>query len=764
MNRAPTEQPDSHAARCSREADKRADRAIAMLCAAIFAVLCCLPAHAQTVGTVVRVPLTIDYLTLGEALKRQVYTQPGGSAVLWTGSNSCQYLVAQNPVFSSAGESDVKLETQAQLSLGMSVGGTCISPISWKGIIEAEAAPYIAPGMMLRFHVTDLNLYNEQHQKTLIAGRGFDLVKRYFIPEFEGFGFDLNPATRDLAALAEEAAPPDVADRVRAALATLRAEPNITVLAGGVGATLDITLPFVATPVPSAAPTPAPLTPAEVAAFQKTLDEWDAFLVFAIKQLGETHSDPILRDQLFNLLLDSRYRLVAALANPASGGPDPVRILFLHEWRRLGEIIRGAAHRGTLGDRSLEFLSFISAGDALFALDEAAPALGMRISAADLRRLARIMAPGVKTDPLAFSYAEDPELRRMFGFTGEPLHEAPAPSPAQSPSPAGVSSPSPAAASSPTISPTSSPASSPMLSPIPSPPPTPAPAASPSASPATSPTHSPTATPRASATAAPSPTPQAKPSASSTPAAQSVPAPSPSSGLSSWLDVPIRLLSPASACAAEPQPRASSDPVPRNLIALGNSLRRAVVTDENARVYHDQMRELLDLSALHTLVTEQVPARYRAMYQRLVKSVAWQESCWRQFVLKNGRVTWLESSTGDIGLMQVNRRVWRGFYNIRMLEWDVVYNASAGSEILAHLMLDFSNSRRARAGYPGALARSTYAAYNGGPSKYLRWRGRESRVERLIDRSFWDKYQAVAHGKTIDILSCATQWGKTPAH
>lgn len=717
------------------------------LCAVLLVAVYCLPARAQSAGTVVRVPITIDYLTLGEALKQQIYTQPGGRAELWTGSDPCQYLVAKDPVFSSAGPATVRLETHAQLNVGMSVGGTCISPISWTGIIEAEATPYIAPGMMLRFHVSDINLYNEQHQKTLIAGHGFDLVKRYFIPQFEGFGFDLNPATHQLATLAEEAAPPDVAERVRAALATLRAEPAIKVLPNGVGATLDVTLPFVAMPTPSVTPTAAPLTPAEVAAFQKTLDDWDAFVVFAIKQLGQTSADPILRKQLFNLLLDNRYRLVAAVANPASGGPDPVRLLFLDEWQRLGEIIRDAVSRGTLGNRSLEFLSFISAGDALFALDEAAPALGMRISAADLRRLARIMAPGVTTDPLAFSYAEDPELRRMFGFRGEPMHETPAPSATASANPSPGASPAASATPSPTASAS------------------PAPTSSPTPSSASSSMASPSVTPSASATPSP-PTPHPTSTVSPIPTRAAQPSPTPpASGHSSWLNIPIRLLSPDSACAAEPHPRASGEPVSSHLRALGNSLRRAVVTDDNARRYHQRMRELLDLSAERTVRIEQVPVRYRATYLRLVNSVAWQESCWRQFVLKNGRVTWLESSTGDIGLMQVNRRVWRGFYDIRMLEWDVVYNAGAGAQILAHLMLDISDTRHNPAlGEPGPLARSTYAAYNGGPSRYLRWRGRESRIERLIDRSFWEKYQAIEHGKTIDILSCAAQWGKTPGH
>ena len=45
------------------------------------------------------------------------------------------------------------------------------------------------------------------------------------------------------------------------------------------------------------------------------------------------------------------------------------------------------------------------------AVDQAfATALGMRISAEDLRRLAHIMAPVAKGDPLEFNFDEDPEL------------------------------------------------------------------------------------------------------------------------------------------------------------------------------------------------------------------------------------------------------------------------------------------------------------------------------------------------------------------
>jgi hypothetical protein len=144
----------------------------------------------------------------------------------------------------------------------------------------------------------------------------------------------------------------------------------------------------------------------------------------------------------------------------------------------------------------------------------------------------------------------------------------------------------------------------------------------------------------------------------------------------------------------------------------------------------------------------------------MVKATAWQESCWRQFVLDGNRVTYLESSTHDLGLMQVNKYVWRGFYNIDRLEWDVLYNASAGMEILARLLDDLELKRGAfTASNPDELARSIYAAYNGGPGSYRRWHTREAKPIRAIDNSFWAKYQAVLQGHQIDVLSCAEEWG-----
>src|SRR4029450_9128342 len=74
------------------------------------------------------------------------------------------------------------------------------------------------------------------------------------------------------------------------------------------------------------------------------------------------------------------------------------------------------------------------------------------------------------------------------------------------------------------------------------------------------------------------------------------------------------------------------------------------------------------------------------LFRDLVKTVAWQESCWRQFVRDRSGVVPIQSSTGDFGMMQINVRVGRGFFNPVKLRWSAGYNAGAGAEILWQLL------------------------------------------------------------------------------
>jgi hypothetical protein len=628
-----------------------------------------------------RVPLTIPYPTLSEALKAQLYNGAGHRADLWRESD-CQYLYAENPRFSGAGNL-LRLESDANLNLGTLVGPNCIDAISWQGIVQVLAAPYVTRDWKLKFRVQDLNLYNPEHQKTAIAGHGFDLVKGYFVPPLEQFSFDLKTPVVQLAQLIEAGAPDEYHGQVTQALATLSTVPPAIASANGLRVTLRMYLPP-GLHVPSVAPRQT-LTQADLDAWENALDAWDAFVVFAVKQLGASIADQPTREELLDLLLDSRHRLVKVLAQPQpGGGPDPVRLLFIDTWSRFGRIVQRAAERGLLGNRTLEFLSFISAGDALIAFDQAAPALGMRITAQDLRGLAHIMAPRLNADPLTFSFDEDPELQKLFHIR----------------------------------------------------PPLALPDALPNG-------------PDDAPDLAPSPPEPDGHSAAGSPARDFL------ARLMSWISPPALAATMAVVT------------IDHEILEVALHLRRKLPERADLPDYAADVGQLLDLSASRAIDDDYLEAEYGSTTRRLVRSAAWQESCWRQFVRRGKRITYLESSSHDLGLMQVNKYVWRGFYSIPRLEWDIAYNAGAGAQILLRRLRDCARDAAGKgvAASSDDLVRSAYSAYNGGPASCNRWNNLgESSEKAVIDISFWLKYQALEQGSSFDILQCAAQWDHAPGH
>ena len=148
---------------------------------------------------------------------------------------------------------------------------------------------------------------------------------------------------------------------------------------------------------------------------------------------------------------------------------------------------------------------------------------------------------------------------------------------------------------------------------------------------------------------------------------------------------------------------------------------------------------------------------YHDLFKKLVLATAWQESCWRQFVEDDGRIEPLISSTGDVGLMQMNERVWRGFYDLQKLRWDINYNSIAGSEVLLDYLVKYAIKRNEQrhAGGLDNLARASYSAYNGGPGKVSRYReSNVSSYHKKVDAAFWKKYQRIDDGHQSSIARC----------
>ncbi len=197
---------------------------------------------------------------------------------------------------------------------------------------------------------------------------------------------------------------------------------------------------------------------------------------------------------------------------------------------------------------------------------------------------------------------------------------------------------------------------------------------------------------------------------------------------------------------------------PRAVAADTGRLNRWSPKPEELADYLPQLAALLHTSATTALARRNLEPAQEQLFRRLVLATAWQESCWRQYVVSDERkLVPLRSGTGDVGLMQMNERVWRGFYDQQQLRWDIAYNGAAGAEVL----LDYLVKQAIRKGehkQPGGLsnlARSAYSAYNGGPSQFSRYRSKSaSAYGKKVDAAFWDKYQQVAAGNEMSVSRC----------
>ena len=171
--------------------------------------------------------------------------------------------------------------------------------------------------------------------------------------------------------------------------------------------------------------------------------------------------------------------------------------------------------------------------------------------------------------------------------------------------------------------------------------------------------------------------------------------------------------------------------------------------------YLSEVRKLLTQSSNAALAKTKMAPQYAPLFRQIVFSAAWQESCWRQFVKKGEKLAPLASSTGDLGLMQVNRNTWRGLYDLNGLSGDIEYNSKAGSEILLYYLSRFAIPKREDKQPGGNLARATYSAYNGGPRAVGRYRTATTiPALKKVDEAFWTKFRAVSAGQELAVKSC----------
>lgn len=392
---------------------------------ALAVLLWFMATSASAEGRTVQVPMRLDYEFLRQGLLKQVYTEPDRSARVWDDGSGCNFLILSDPQVEER-EGRIRILTAGEARIGTPLGDQCFSPFSWSGFLEVFEEAYIESGVpIVSFRVVDSNVYGRDMRKALVTGTLWDWVKKHAHPRLEALHFDLHSPLADLRAFLPLVLPSHDAERIQRLLESVSLA-GVQPVPEGLVLSVRMDVPERADVIaePTAEPT---LTPEEVQRWERAWQSWDAFLTFVVKSAGEDSSAEDLRRELLGVLLDSRHDILAALRPSRPEDPDPVRPLFLKSWRRLAPVMRRIALR-VPGEEALHYMSFIAAADALKAIDELGPDIGLEISADGLRRLARMVAPQTTEDPLAYSVAVDPELRRIFGF-GPPL-PPPEPNPA----------------------------------------------------------------------------------------------------------------------------------------------------------------------------------------------------------------------------------------------------------------------------------------------------------------------------------------------
>jgi septal ring-binding cell division protein DamX len=198
-------------------------------------------------------------------------------------------------------------------------------------------------------------------------------------------------------------------------------------------------------------------------------------------------------------------------------------------------------------------------------------------------------------------------------------------------------------------------------------------------------------------------------------------------------------------------------PIRSAMAANNRQLDSWVPAPQELDYYLSSVRTLLLNSARQTLAKSTLTPQQQRVFKKLLLATAWQESCWRQYIVKKNKIVPISSSTGDIGIMQINEKVWRGFVDPHKLRWDFAYNVNSGSEILLNYMTRnaITNAEHKQHGGIDNLARATYSAYNGGPGKVSRYRSNKvSKEHRKIDAAFYDKYLKVKQGQEMAVAQC----------
>jgi len=190
-------------------------------------------------------------------------------------------------------------------------------------------------------------------------------------------------------------------------------------------------------------------------------------------------------------------------------------------------------------------------------------------------------------------------------------------------------------------------------------------------------------------------------------------------------------------------------------------MRAWLVTRDNVESHLNKTKALLKAATRENLKKNSIPEKYHQVFQKAVYATAWQETCFRQFIVDKKKLTYIRSyNNTSVGMMQIHERVWRGIYNIERVRWDIAYNVAVGIDILNLYLKKYALPKMKSLKGKDVLdsdgvACSLYAMYNAGPGGFPKYvKRRSSGKPSKIDNHFKEKYTWVKKGQWDRLKDC----------
>jgi hypothetical protein len=363
----------------------------------------------------VEFPVTLDYPLIRSILKQTVYTGPGGRMLL-EDSQGCTRIELWEPEIFSL-QSSLAIESRIEFQSSISIGDTCMRLFTWTGYIRIlQKVRWDEEGWQLKFQTEDSHIYDESHNRPIIAGSVWDRLKPGLHSSLDQMRIDFSPAMEELKSLLPLFFPSEQKKQVERWIETM-ARGDVRIEQDSVKSSVHMELET----LPSMPEGQAALSQEEIQRLIESWETWDAYFVYQLESLAGQPLEEKERAEISTILLELRHAFVQALTEN-SISRDFIRHQFVSSWQRTSGVLRKYILRES-SSSLLRSLAYFTAADALAIVEGLGPVIGVEVTPEGLVRLASLLSEKGEAPSLEYDDTIDRKLRDVLGL-GAPLDDS----------------------------------------------------------------------------------------------------------------------------------------------------------------------------------------------------------------------------------------------------------------------------------------------------------------------------------------------------